>query len=99
MLNEIQQSEFVAFETYLKEFAQQQGFALALKIPYVDKKIEQLEEYLEAFMKDDGYIDGRLLSDTVDAFRPNIANFINFPRNDFRMVDLAKDLTRALFGG
>ncbi|MFI3329124.1 MAG: hypothetical protein R3Y05_01405 [bacterium] len=99
ILNELQQSEFIAFESYIKEFANSKGFGLMLKLPYVDKKIETFENYLEMFMRENGYIDGRSLSEALDGIRPEVSNWVNFPRNDFRMVDLAKELTIALFGG
>ncbi len=97
-LTTIQESEFIAFEKFIKEFCNERGFGLALKIPFVDRKIEQLEELLEKFMKEDGMIDGKKLGDTIHTFKPDIANWINFPRQDFRMVDLAQDIIKTIFG-
>lgn len=73
---------------------------IVLALPVVNKKIEDLENFLELYMNPEtGEVNGRELGKVFEVAQPEISQWVNVPRQNFKPSEMAENLVAFLIGG
>lgn len=101
MINELQKQEFIAAETILMDRLARINplvKSFIFNSPNVTAKIDQVEAGIELCMKENGLVDGKLLGELVAQKFPKACQWINVPKQEFRLSDEISKLLTFLLG-
>lgn len=66
---------------------------------FISDKIAEFNEIVFVAMKENGLIDGKILSSLIDKYKPQLHNFISIPSDEFRLKDIVTNIYDLIFGG
>lgn len=95
----MQKKELAIFEQKIIDFIPDKYRNIIIKQRGFIKQVDKFEDFISPFLLENGFIDGVALNDFLSAKQPTLLNFISFPNEPFRLVELFNEIYKFLFGG